>query len=138
MDYGHVAGVIAQQHGVTMCYRCTCTAKKYETGHSRAHAHCKERKICLAVPPRTFKSFFTVMHEIGHIAHPQGSYGKAKTRALAEHNATEWAKDVCRKLHIPLKRKVMQEYKSYITDKIQRGLRRGLQAVPTELRSYSY
>lgn len=137
MEYGHIAGVIAQQHGIVMCYRCTCTTGTYELGHSRAHAHTKEKKICLAVPPKTFKSFFTVMHEIGHCVHPQGAYGVAKTRALAEHNATEWAKKVCRELKIPLKRKVIASYDAYIGRKIARGLRRGLQTVPKELKRYA-
>jgi hypothetical protein len=129
-------GDLVHQHGIEVCFRCTCTAKAYETGHSRAHAHVKERKICLAAVPRGFTSFFTALHEIGHVVHPQGGYSSSYPRALAEHNATEWAKERCRELGVPLKRKVMQAYKSYITNKIERGIRRGLQTVPAALRHY--
>jgi hypothetical protein len=137
-DYQHIAGVIAQQHGIAMCYRCNCRTGSYDLGHSRAHAHKEGRKICLSALPKTFKSFFTVLHEIGHIVHPKGhsGYGQSGTRAEGEHYATEWAKDVCRKLHIPLKRKVIASYNRYITNKVERGLRRGLRAVPAEVRKY--
>ena len=136
MNYEQMFGDVVHHHGIEVCFRCNCRTGSYELGHSRAHAHCKERKICLSVVPRSFKSFFTAMHEIGHVVHPQGNYSSSYPRALAEHNATEWAKEKCRELGVPLKRKVLASYKSYIRNKIARGLRRGLQEVPAELKHY--
>lgn len=136
-----MAAAVALKHGIKMCFRCNCRAGDYELGHSRAHAHChkndsRKNTICLARSPKTFVSFFTTLHEIGHCVHPQGCYGVAKTRALAEHNATEWAKNVCRELNVPLKRKVIAKYNWYIGNKVARGIRRGLTKVPSELRKY--
>ena len=121
-------------HGIEVCFRCKCRAKTYELGHSRPHAHFEERKICLAMIPKTFTSFFTAMHEIGHIVHPKASYGKGYPRSLAEWNATQWAVEKCRALKVPIRRKVIASYRAYVKNKIERGLRRGLQNVPRELR----
>lgn len=131
-------GNLVLQHGIVVCFRCSCTTGSYELGHSRAHAHCREgkRKICLAAVPRGYVSFFTALHEIGHIVHPQGNYSSSYPRALAEHNATEWAKTEMRRLGLPLKRKEMAKYNRYISSKVARGLRRGLQHVPAALRKY--
>ena len=147
-------GDVVMAHGIEVCFKCKCLGAPErdpqgqfvrgadgkviirELGHSRDHAHCKERKICLSAVPRGFPSFFTAMHEIGHIVHPQGNYGVAKTRAVAEHNATEWAKQECRRLGVRIRRKTIKQYDSYIKEKVERGLRRGLRVVPSEVRKY--
>src|SRR3990167_379154 len=136
MEYEQMFGDAVMHHGIEVCFRCKCRGAGYEMGHSRAHAHVKEKKICLASVPRGFPSFFTAMHEIGHIVHPQGDYSSSYPRALAEHNATEWAKDKCRALGVRLRRKTIAQYNSYIGNKVGRGLRRRLQHVPAELRKY--
>ena len=135
-DYEQMFGDLVQMYGIEVCYKCGCRGAGYEMGHSRAHAHCKSRKICLARIPRGYASFFTALHEMGHILALRGNYSSSYPRALAEHNATEWAKTEIKKLGLPLKRKVVAGYNAYIKDKVERGLRRGLQTVPAELRRY--
>lgn len=131
------AGIVAEllaKHNITACYRCECRGAGYAMGHSRAHAHVDERKICLASAPKGYSSFFTILHEIGHIVAPQASYKSGVPRALAEHNATEWAYGILREYKIPIKRKIRREYDAYISNKIARGVRRGLKVIPSVLR----
>lgn len=135
-NYEQIIGDLTLMYGIDVCYKCRCRGAGYDMGHSRAHAHTEERKICLARIPKTFTSFFTALHEMGHILALRANYNKGYPRALAEHNATEWAYAECKKLGIPIKRKVRKEYSDYIRNKIARGLRRGLQVVPAELRRY--
>lgn len=127
---------LSQEHRIAVCYSCKCRGAGYEMGHSRAHAHCKIRTICLSAVPRGYVSFFTALHEIGHIVHPQGNYSSSYPRALSEHNATEWAKQELRKLGVPVRRKEMAKYNDYIGNKVARGLRRGLRYVPPVLLKY--
>lgn len=136
MEYEQKAYDLALMYGIEICFKCKCRGAGYEMGHSRAHAHTREMKVCLDAVPRGYRSFFTFLHELGHCLAPHGSYYNAKTRAVAEHNATEWAKVEMRKLGLPLKRKVIAQYDAYIKNKVERGLRRGLQVVPAEVRKY--
>ncbi len=120
---------------ITICYKCNCRTGSYDLGHSRDHAHIKERKVCLAVKPKSRKSLFTFLHEVGHIVAYKADYTSGVPRALAEYNATEWAKREMRdNLHISVPLKVIRGYNNYISDKIARGLRRGLKTVPTQIR----
>ena len=137
IEYQQMFGDLVMHHGLEVCFGCTCTTGTYELGHSRAHAHVKEKKICLAAVPKGYPSFFAALHEIGHIVHPQGSYSSSYPRSLAEHNATDWAKKKLRELGIPVRRKVVAKYDAYIGNKVARGLRRGLRHVPAVLRKYS-
>jgi hypothetical protein len=134
--YQQKFGDLVMHHGIEVCFRCGCRGAGYDMCHSRAHAHVEEKKICLAAVPKGYISFFTALHEIGHIVAPEGSYKNASCRALAEHNATEWAKNEMRKLGLPLRRKEMAKYNRYIGNKVARGLRRGLRHVPSVLRKY--
>ena len=130
---GIVAGLLAK-HNITACYRCECRGAGYAMGHSRAHAHIDERKICLASEPKGYSSFFTALHEIGHIVAENASYKSGVPRALAEHNATEWAYQILRAHELPIKRKTRRAYDAYISDKVARGVRRGLKVIPAVLR----
>ena len=121
-DYYREAQKIAAANGITTVYR-----------QCRGYAYTKERTIhCPA--PRGYKSFFTFLHECGHILEPNADYSTARTRALAEYRATEWAKRKLRELGLPIKRDVSAAYDRYIKNKIARGLRRG-GSVPPELAS---
>ena len=132
--YKKTADKILQENNITACYRCDCHGWGKVTGHSRAHAHVKARKICLASQPKGYRSFFTLLHEVGHIMGEKADYSSGVPRSLAEHNATEWAYSKLKELGLPVKRKVKIEYDSYIKEKVERGLRRGLKEVPKELR----
>jgi hypothetical protein len=114
-------------------------------GRTHAHGYIgnpdSEKKICKMALPKTRLSLFDFLHEVGHIVHPQGGYAgskdgnPAKTRALAEYNATQWAiKEMQRRIGVAVPRKRAQEYNRYVKCKIARGLRRGLKRIPKEIR----
>jgi len=134
--YQQKFGDEVMKHGINVCFRCRCRGSQVPLGHSRAHAHVEDRKICLANVPTSYGRFLTAFHEIGHIVAENASYRNGTNRALAEHNATEWAYTRMRELGMPIKRKHKSRYDSYIREKINRGLRRGLKVVPKELRKY--
>ena len=143
MDYqnelDHILDCTSQngKKRISVCYRCNCRTRTYDLGHSRDHAHTKERRICLSVPPKSKKSLFTALHEIGHIEGYRADYTSGVTRAEAEHNATQWAiREMRENLHLSVPRKITNAYKSYVKEKIGRALRRGLKKVPTILNSY--
>ncbi len=133
-QYSDIIMRLISEHNIAVCYRCGCRGAGYEMGHSRSHAHVDERKICLASEPKGYVSFFTALHEMGHIVASNASYKSRVPRALAEHNATEWAYGILRTHKIPIKRRVKREYDAYISNKIARGVRRGLKVVPPVLR----
>jgi hypothetical protein len=135
--YQQKFGDLVMNHGIEVCFMCQCRGSSTPLHHSRAHAHCDSRKICLSNVPTTYGRFLTALHEIGHIVAENASYQDNVPRALAEHNATEWAYTEMRKLGLPIKRKHKAKYDWYIGNKIARGLRRGLQHVPSVLRKYS-
>lgn len=118
--YLELANKIASEYDIKTNYR-PC----------RGYANVKERVID-CTEPRGYKSFFTFLHEVGHIVEPKANYQQAKTRALAEYLATEWAIRKLRELDMPVKREVKASYDRYIKNKIARGLRRGGK-VPKEL-----
>lgn len=131
--YEKIAREILEEHKITACHKCDCRGWGRETKHSRAHAHTKRRIVCLNAQPKGYKSFFTLLHEVGHIVAEKADYSSGVPRSLAEHNATEWAYGKLKELGVPIKRKVKGEYNAYIKEKVARGLRRGLKEVPKEL-----
>jgi hypothetical protein len=135
-SYQNDVEAVCDKYNIKICYRCNCRTRTYDLGHSRAHTHTEERKVCLAKVPATRISWFTFLHEVGHIVAEKADYGKGYPRTLAEHNATEWALAYMRDMRLPMPRKLLKGYRSYIKEKLDRGLRRGLQVVPVELRRY--
>ena len=135
-NYENDIDAVVTKYNITICYRCNCRAKTYELGHSRDHAHTKKRKVCLSREPKSRTSWFTFLHEVGHVVAENASYDNGNNRALAAHNATEWAKAYMRDMRMPIPRKITKEYNAYIREKVARGLRRGLKVVPKELRRY--
>lgn len=132
--FQRTARELLEKYQITACYKCDCRGWGRETKHSRAHAHTKKRIVCLAAEPKGYRSFFTLLHEVGHIVGEKADYSSGVPRSLAEHNATEWAYQTLKELGLPVKRKVKGEYNAYIKEKVARGLRRGLREVPRELR----
>ena len=120
MDYQSKAKEIAGKYNITVTYR-----------QCRGYAHPKTRSI-ETPEPKGYVSFFTFLHEVGHIVAPNASYQTAPTRALAEHRATKWAYAQLREMGMPIKATIKTRYTNYIKNKIARGLRRGGN-VPVEL-----
>ena len=89
---------------------------------NRTHCHPKERQVCKHHIKESYKSLFTLLHEIGHIETDRPSM----RRCEQESEATLWAVDKLKQLGIPVKRKVIKEYKGYIKMTYDRGVRRGL------------
>lgn len=87
----------------------------------RTHAHVKERKICKWKRTNSFKSTFTLLHEIGHI---MTTTSKMK-RAEEEYYATTWAIDRCKEYGVEIPDSVIEDYQLYILREIDRGKRRG-------------
>lgn len=119
-NYLAEANKIAEANNIKVTYR-----------KCRGYANTIERSI-ECTEPKGYKSFFTFLHECGHILEPNACYRTAKTRALAEYRATVWAKRTLKELGLPVKRDVSASYDRYIKNKIARGLRRGGK-VPPEL-----
>lgn len=129
--YQQVGQSLLDKYSITLCPRSVCTC------WGRPHAHPESRKICKMDLPKGRSSLFEFLHEVGHIVHPQGGYkgdrNPAKTRALAEYNATQWAITEMRALGYPVPLRQIKAYNRYVSNKIARGLRRGLKRVPREL-----
>jgi hypothetical protein len=61
---------------------------------------------------------FTFLHEVGHIVAEKADYSSGVPRALAEYNATEWAKREMREnLHLSVPIKITQRYNAYVKNK---------------------
>ena len=90
---------------------------------SRTHAHCDgTRRVCKWKRVDSYRSLFTLLHEIGHIeANTPGM-----KRCEEESTATLWAIKRMREIGLPIKRKVTAKYKDYIRMTYERGIRRGL------------
>ena len=92
----------------------------------RMHAHTDgSRKICKWVQKNSYASTWALLHEIGHLE----TYKTSMCRAESEIAATEWQINYLREIHIPVKRKLLDKYKEYITRTHERGLKRGLKKI---------
>ena len=91
----------------------------------RTHAHCDDnsRRICKHKVVNSYKSLFTLLHEIGHLE----TYKSSMKRCESESAATVWAIERIKELGLPVKRKITKSYKKYIQRTYDRGVRRGLQ-----------
>ena len=88
----------------------------------RTHCHPKERMVCKHSIKESYQSLFTLLHEIGHAETHKNSMKRCETESIA----TLWAIEQMRKLGLPIRRKVMKQYKAYIKMSYDRGIRRGL------------
>lgn len=120
--YEQTAKNLLTMYNITACYKCRCRRSKQALGHSRSHAHVKKQSVCLAAKPVGYKSFFVLLHEIGHIMAPHGNH---RYRFVQEHAANQWAYAELKKLGLPLKRKVKKSFDDYVRMQIGRASRRG-------------
>src|SRR3990172_3732136 len=130
--YTELAWKYLHKYEIFLCGRDICTCWSRPHAHGSLFVEPSKRKICKLDIPQRRSTLFDLFHEIGHIVHPQGGYkgdgdkNYAKTRALAEFNATQWAVETFRAEGLAVPRKQTREYNRYIRNKIARGLRRGL------------
>ncbi len=90
---------------------------------TRTHAHIDgTRRICKLKIADSYASLFTALHEIGHVV----TNTKSMKRCEQESYATMWGINRLKELGLPVKRKYVNLYKSYIRMTYSRGLRRGL------------
>lgn len=90
-------------------------------GWRRTHAHVKERKICKWKQANSFKSTFTLLHEIGHIE----TTTSFMRRCESEYHATVWAIQRCQEYGISIPPYIIERYQAYINMEKDRGQRRG-------------
>jgi len=115
MDYLEAQVFEIKHWNITIVENSTCW--------SRVHAHCDgSRKICKWRRKNSYKSLFVLLHEIGHIE----TDVKGMKRCEQESEATRWAVERLRALGIPIKRKILNDYKDYTKRTYERGVRRGL------------
>ena len=90
----------------------------------RTHAHVLgERAICKHHVVNSYRSLVTLLHEIGHI---ETIGNRNQTRAEEENLAVRWQVNRLKEIGLPIKRKILQSYKSYIARTYNRGIKRGL------------
>jgi len=136
MNYPELGKSYLARYQIDLDVNSTCWGRTHS--HGSIFSSKQLKRICKCELPKTRISLLTFLHEVGHIVHPQGGYkgtkdgNAAKTRGLAEYNATQWALEEMRKNGVKAKRKQVQAYNRYVTDKIARGIRRGGK-VPKEL-----
>ena len=110
------------QQDVITRYRITISdGSDCHCGWRRTHAHVKERKICKWKQTNSFKSTFTLLHEIGHIETTTSSM----RRCESEYHATVWAIQRCREYGISIPPDIIERYQAYIDMEKDRGQRRG-------------
>ena len=115
MTYKEIQDKAVKDFNITIVINSKC--------YSRTRAHCDgSRRICKWKQAESYKSTFTLFHEIGHIE----TDIKGMKRCEQESEATKWAINEFRKIGLPIKRKVINAYKDYIRMTYNRGVRRGL------------
>jgi len=72
--YEKIGREILEKYQITACHKCDCRGWGRETKHSRAHAHTKKRIVCLNAEPKGYRSFFILLHEVGHIVAEKADY----------------------------------------------------------------
>jgi hypothetical protein len=121
VDYIGLADKVTKEYNLNICYR---------EGNCRGWAYRKApnglTNFIICSKPKGRSSFFTFLHEAGHLVE-QNCYGEnGITRAEAETNATLWAIKKSKELGVSVRRKDIGKYKKYINMKYQRALKRGL------------
>ena len=115
MDYKEKQMELIKQYNVTLDEHSSCW--------NRTHAHCDgSRRICKHIPANSYKSLFTLLHEIGHLETDK----KGMKRCEQESEATRWAVEQLRGMGLKIKQSILKRYKEYTRMTYDRGMRRGL------------
>lgn len=107
-----------QNHIVSMY---NITLDEHSSCWARTHVHPKERRICKWKPANSFKSTWTLLHEIGHIENNMSGM----RRVEQEFFATTWAIDRCLEFGIDIPSATLESYQKYIDRTLDRGKRCG-------------
>lgn len=118
-NFIELADVIIKEYNLNICYKENVRGTAWRKLNDKAN-------VIICPKPKGRASFFTFLHEVGHLVE-QNCYGeKGKTRAEHETNATLWAISKSRELGIPVRQKDTHNYKKYIRLKYKRAIKRGL------------
>src|SRR3990167_5000994 len=108
MSYAELAQSYLDKYQISICPRETCRCWGRTHAHGSLFVDPERRKVCKITLPQQRSTLFDFLHEVGHIVHPQGGYkgdgdkNYAKTRALAEFNATQWVTEAFRENGVPV------------------------------------
>ncbi len=112
MNFREIQNDVIQKYQIKLDPHSTC--------YRRTHAHPKERRICKWIPKSSFKSTFTLFHEVGHVETKTASM----RRSESEYYATCWAIDRCREYGLSIPENEIYDYQEYVLEEIRRGKRR--------------
>ena len=118
MSYREIQDDIIEKYRVKINTNSNCW--------SRMHAHVKSRTVCKWKPKSSAQATFDLMHEVGHIETTKAGM----RRVEQELYATLWAFDRCREYGMKIPKSIWTEYKEYIEDELDRGIRRGGSGYP--------
>ena len=127
-NYTQIQNDVVSKYRVTLDKHSKCKMK-------RAHAHVSERRICNWNRANTFRSTFTLLHEIGHLETTK----RTMKRCESEYYATCWALDKCKEYNLYVDEDVLYIYQRYIYQELARGKRRGGKKYDSEaMNLYAY
>lgn len=118
--YREIQEEVIQRYRIKIDENSTCW--------SRTHAHPKERRICKWKGKNSFKSTFTLLHEVGHVETKTGDM----RRCESEYAATVWALDRCKEYGLEIPESVLSLYQDYIWRELDRGVRRHGRNLPSK------
>ena len=128
MNYRLKALKILEKYNCELCFICRYNLPRGHkfffkpscacmSGTQNIHIHTvKDKKfgyykICMVLP-KNKRNFFTLLHEIGHIAHPKGVHGNYYINQLA---AQTWALKEARNLDMRIAKKDLKPYFSIVS-----------------------
>lgn len=119
MNYKEIQQEVIEQYRIKIDENSTCW--------SRTHAHPRERRVCKWKSRNSFRSTFTLLHEVGHIVNNNAQM----RRCEQEFYATKWALEKCREYGLEIPEGVLEDYQDYVWRELDRGIRRHGKNLPT-------
>ncbi len=116
MDYRGIIDREARKNGIRVYY--------HDRGAQWGRSDLDGKRIFIPTPHR-FPSFFTGLHEIGHIASNHHSWD-GKPEYLWEYEAFDWALNYCRDEEIKVPQRTINYERSIIAEKVREATERGL------------
>ncbi len=109
LNYRGILEEEASRHGIKVFY--------HERGAQWGRAALRSKRVFVPTPHR-FPSFFTALHEVGHIVqNHQG--GDGKPQYLWEYEAFTWALEFCRRKGILVPERTINNERDIIAEKVK-------------------
>ncbi len=123
LNYREILEEEVSRHGIRVFY--------HDRGAQWGRAGLRSRRIFVPTP-RRFPSFFTGLHEVGHIV-KNHHVGDGKPEYLWEYEAFNWAVEFCKRKGISVPERAINNERDIIAEKLREEAEGGIEKLDLEV-----